>query len=171
MYNSDICMQFRKATNGDADRIWEIIQQAQVQMRRLNSKQWQNGYPAPANIASDIEQGYGYVLSCEGRVIAYGAVIFDGEPAYEKLDGKWLSDAPYVMVHRLAVADEAKQRGIAIEFMHRVEELSRSKGIKSFRVDTNFDNYYMLKVLAKLGFVYCGEVVYRDPRQAFEKLL
>lgn len=164
-------MQFRSATEGDAARIWEIIQQAQTQMRSLNSKQWQNGYPSPVNIARDIEKGYGYVLTNDNRVVAYGAVIFDGEPAYDALEGKWLSDNPYVVVHRLAVADEVKQRGVATEFMHRVEELSLSKGIYSFRLDTNFDNHYMLKMLSTLGFTYCGEVMYQDPRKAFEKLL
>lgn len=165
-------MQFRKATESDAARIWKIIQQAQAQMGRLNSEQWQNGYPAPANIASDIELGYGYVLCSEESVIAYGAVIFDGEPAYEAIDGKWLSNGLYVVVHRLAVADEAKQRGVATEFMHRVEALSLEKGICSFRVDTNFDNHYMLRMLSNLGFLYCGEVKYdQGLRRAYEKVL
>jgi hypothetical protein len=106
-------MEFRKAIESDVERIWKIIQQAQAQMRKLNSEQWQNGYPAPDNIANDIKNGYGYVLCNEDSVIAYGAIIFDGEPAYVAIDGKWLSEESYVVVHRLAVADEAKQRGIA----------------------------------------------------------
>jgi N-acetylglutamate synthase-like GNAT family acetyltransferase len=165
-------MEFRKATSSDAERIWEIIQQAKAQMRKLNSKQWQDGYPAPANIDNDIKHGYGYVLCSEDCVIAYGAVIFDGESAYEAIDGQWLTNEPYVVVHRLAVADEAKQRGIATEFMHRVEELSCGKGIYSFRVDTNFDNHYMLRMLSNLGFSYCGEVKYNQGlRRAYEKML
>ena len=165
-------MQIRKAIEDDAERIWVIIQQAKNQMRKLNSKQWQDGYPAPENIASDIKHGYGYVLCSEDSVIAYGAVIFDGEPAYETIDGKWLSEEPYVVVHRLAVDDEVKQRGVATEFMHSVEQLSCEKGVFSFRADTNFDNHYMLKMLSAIGFSYCGEIKYdQGLRQAYEKIL
>lgn len=163
---------FKKAVEADAKRIWQIISQAKEQMRRLGSKQWQDGYPMPETIADDIAQGYGYVLCEEGEVIAYGAVIFTGEPAYEKLIGQWMDDKPYVVVHRLAVADEGKQRGLATYFMQRVEELSCRNGVFRFRVDTNFDNEYMHRMLARLGFAYCGEVWYRKgSREAFEKRL
>ena len=31
---------------------------------------------------------------------AYAAIVFDKDPYYEKIDGKWLSDGePYVVVH------------------------------------------------------------------------
>lgn len=128
--------------------------------------------PLPENITSDIRNGYACVLCNEGVIIAYGAVSFDGEPAYEAIEGKWLSEQPYVVVHRLAVADEMKQKGIATLFMQKVEEFSRGKGIHSFKVDTNFDNFYMHKMLERLGFVYCGEIIYgRGVRMAYEKLL
>jgi N-acetylglutamate synthase-like GNAT family acetyltransferase len=162
---------FRKAESTDIDRIWEIILQAKAQMHRMNSRQWQDGYPAVENIAGDIENGCGYVL-CDAvsGVIAYAAVLFDGEPAYNAINGKWLTDAEYVVVHRLAVADEAKNRGIATLFMQKVEELSRQREIHSFRVDTNFDNLYMQKILFTLDFTYCGEIMYdKNKRQAYEK--
>lgn len=163
--------EFRKASATDIERIWQIILQAKEQMRLRNSRQWQNGYPNEENITRDVEKGYSYVLCLDNCIIAYAAVIFDGEPAYGNLKGKWLSNQPYVVVHRLAVADEMKQRGIATLFMQNVEELSRKNNIYSFRVDTNFDNLYMQKILAKLEFTYCGEIMYQDARMAYEKIL
>jgi GNAT superfamily N-acetyltransferase len=160
----------RKAELTDVERIWEIILQAKEQIRKMNSRQWQDGYPAVENITSDIENGYGYVLSGETGVIAYGAIIFDGEPSYNNLRGKWLTDLPYVVVHRLAVADEVKNKGIATSFMLEVEALCKQKEIHSFRVDTNFDNLYMQKMLFALDFTYCGEVFYdKNQRRAYEK--
>ena len=165
-------LTFRKATAEDAARIWEIILQAKAQMLRQNKQQWDETYPLPENINSDIRNGYAYVLCNESRIIAYAAVVFDGEPAYNSIDGRWLSEQPYVVVHRLAVADEMKQKGIASLFMQKIEELSHSLGIHSFKVDTNFDNFYMHKMLEKLGFSYCGEISYqRGNRMAYEKLL
>ncbi len=165
-------MIFRKALQADTGRIWQIILQAKEQMRLRGSEQWQNGYPAVENITGDIGNGYGYVLCHDDVVIAYGAVVFDGEPAYDDIKGNWLTNQPYVVVHRLAVANEMKKQGIATLFMQQVEELSRRNNVSSFRVDTNFDNHYMQKVLTKLGFIYCGEIMYEnDFRMAYEKIL
>lgn len=164
--------QFRPATPADHPRIWEIIQQAKAQMYREHKQQWSEAYPAPANITSDIQNGYGYVLCSNNRAIAYCAAVFDGEPAYLNIRGKWLSEQPYVVVHRLAVADEAKRQGIAAKLMLEVETLSIQKGVYSFKVDTNFDNFYMQKLLSKLGFSQCGEVQYQQgARIAYEKIM
>lgn len=163
-------LRFRRALPADRERILEIIGQAKAQMRAAGSLQWQDGYPAPENIRTDIARGYGYVICRKARVIAYGAVLFDGEPAYDEIDGAWLCDGPYAVVHRLAVADEAKGRGIAMLFMRRVESIGRENGMRSLRVDTNFDNHIMLRMLDTLGFVRCGEIRYRgSARIAFEK--
>lgn len=167
-------LQFRPAAEADIDRILEIIRGAQARMRARGSSQWQNGYPAVADITRDIERGCGYLLAEPGKgpTAAYGAVIFEGEPAYEAIEGEWLTQGPYVMVHRLAVAGEQLRRGVAREFMHRVEALALARGIGSFRVDTNFDNAGMLALLAEAGFVRCGEIRYgTEHREAFEKVL
>ena len=105
-------LKYRKAEPADAERIMEIIRQAQAQMRALGSLQWQDGYPARADIDRDIARGYGYVFeksdaaenpaaaetpqkydkgTVPGGVIAYGAAVFDGEPAYGAIDGAWLT--------------------------------------------------------------------------------
>lgn len=251
---------FRRARPADAARIMEIIRQAQAQMRALGSLQWQDGYPAAADIGHDIACGYGWVFEkpeaekspeargsdgtgaagfrpetaaarkitdtgeagatgsgadetaatteeateateetrkaremretqealetretqaakaaaaqAQGNVVAYGAVVFDGEPAYNAIEGAWLTDGDYVVLHRMAVTDGEKGRGVATEFMRRVEAMACGRGTGSMRVDTNFDNRYMLRMLGRLGFVYCGKVRYRSgERLAFEKTL
>lgn len=165
-------LQFREANLQDVDRIWEIILQAKAQMFREKKQQWDENYPLPDHITADIEKGFGYVLTQDEVIIAYGAVVFDGEPAYNELEGEWLSGQPYVVVHRLAVANEAKRHGIATQFIQNVINLSVGKGIMSFKVDTNFDNFYMLNIFEKMGFTYCGKILYaQGERMAFEKLL
>lgn len=170
-YENDLTT-FRLATNDDFSRIWEIIRQAKAQMAMENRQQWNESYPAPDHIAADIRNGHAYVLCWELIPVAYGAVSFDGEPVYRDIQGKWLSDDPFVVVHRLAVADEMKGKGLATVFMQEVEKMSRKKGVTSFKVDTNFDNVSMQKVLEKLGFMYCGEIIFqRGSRLAYEKRL
>lgn len=57
--------------------------------------------------------------------------------------------------------------------MLQAEEVSRRKGVYNFRVDTKYDNAYMLHLIDTLGFRYCGEVYYRNnsARKAFEKTI
>lgn len=164
---------FRQAVMADVDRIWEIILQAKEQMRQAGSQQWNEDYPLPRNILSDIAEDFAYVLCYNGRILAYGAVSQAGEPAYYHLtEGEWLNDNLYILVHRLAVADEAKRQGIGTRFMQEVEAMSCRGGLYEFRVDTNYDNYPMQKLLARLGFEYRGKITYpHGERLAYEKCL
>ena len=58
------------------------------------------------------------------------------------------------------------------EFLRQVEEMARERGVKAFRIDTNYDNRPMLRLLERTGFTPCGKVVYRSgERLAFEKEL
>lgn len=168
---------FRPATPADKPRILQIIRQAQRRMAAAGSLQWQDGYPAPEHIDADLEHGYGHVIcrneiSGAASVVAYGAIVFDGEPAYDALEGEWLTHGDYVVVHRLAVADEALGHGIGREFLQQTEGLARKRAISAFRIDTNFDNQRMLRILKGTGFIRCGKVIYRSgEREAFEKIL
>lgn len=163
---------FRRAEAGECDPILRIIEQGRRQIALTGSDQWQDGYPDRACILHDIESGAGHVLCTGGQIAAYGAVSFDGEPAYDRIEGRWLSDKPYVVLHRLAVADGMKHRGVAREFFLRVGALARLRGVGSFRVDTHEKNRYMLRLLESLGFTCCGLCRYgTGERRAYEKIL
>lgn len=166
----------RPAVMEDMPAIWDIILQAKAQMYREGKHQWDENYPTIQILKNDVMQGWGHVLvpsDCRTDIIAYGAVVFDGEPAYSDLrDGNWLSEQPYVVLHRLAVADRWKRQGMAQRYMHAVIDIALSHGIRSFRVDTNYDNLYMQKLFDRLGFRYCGRITYdAGQRMAYEKLL
>ena len=156
----------------DAEHIWQILQAAIAQRKADGSNQWQDGYPNPETIKNDIGNEYGYLFTKEATTIGYAAVIFDPEPAYEAIEGTWLSTGPYVVVHRVATAPKEKGKGYATKIMKTIETIALNENITSIKVDTNFDNIPMLKVLDNLGYTYCGEVYFRGaPRWAYEKLL
>lgn len=165
-------MQFRRAGEKDIDAICAIIYDAVSYMLAEGRQQWTSSYPARTHIADDVACGRGYVLEDETGIVAYGAVVFTGEPAYGQLNGSWVSDAPYVVVHRLAVAQSARGKGLSVAFMRETEALARRNGVTNFRIDTNFDNAQMLHLMDKLGFTYRGEVRYETGlRRAYEKQL
>lgn len=162
----------RKANLSEVPQIWEIIQDAIEQRRLEGSKQWQDGYPNELSIENDINNGYGFVLTENESILCYAAIIFGIEPAYEEIEGKWLTNGDYAVVHRVAVSKLAKGKGIATKLFQNIEGLCLKHNIHSIKVDTNFDNVPMLKILDKLDYTYCGEVYFRGAaRKAFEKKL
>lgn len=165
-------MIFRKANEQDSDEIWKIIEQA-IERRRIDgSKQWQNGYPNLQSIHFDIEKGQGYVLEISGKIAVYGALIFNDEPAYENIDGKWLSEGDFLVVHRVAVEETFHGQGLVRTFFEKIEDFALQNQVYSIKVDTNYDNGAMLHILKKLEYTYCGEVFLTGaPRKAFEKIL
>ena len=164
--------EFRKSQKEDLEKIWEILQQAIERRRKDGSKQWQDGYPNQETIQTDFGKGFGFVLTDEDEIIGYVALIENYEPAYEKIKGKWLSEGNFLVVHRVAVSDKVLEKGIATKIFEKIEDYTKSQNIPSIKVDTNFDNPAMLRILEKLGYQYCGEVEFRgSSRKAFEKLL
>lgn len=164
----------RNVTIADAGSIWELLQQAIEKRKQEGSTQWQDGYPNPDIVANDIEKGYAYVYTNEaGDIVGYTALIFDGEPAYEALEGKWLTNRPYAVIHRLATTTGPKAiKGLGTRILKAAETVCRRRGVFSIKADTNFDNTGMLRVFEKLGYTYCGEVYFRGAaRKAFEKKL
>lgn len=162
---------FRKADEKDIPAITAILKSAVERMLAEGKQQWNHNYPNETHVREDVARGVGYVMQCNGVVVAYAAVVFDGEPAYADIRGKWLADEPYVVVHRMAVLPSSQRRGWGLSFLNSVEALALSKGIRSFRVDTNHDNIRMLSLLKKAGFALCGEISYQSgSRMAFEKV-
>ena len=166
---------FRQAQSCETDRIMQIIRQAQARMHAAGSRQWQDGYPAPGHISADIGRNRGYVLCKPGvegplSVIAYGAVVFDGEPAYDRIEeGSWAAEGPYVAVHRLVVGERFVRRGVAAALLREAAREALVRGIRSFRIDTHPDNGLMRALLVREGFACRGKVRYEAVRLAYEK--
>lgn len=162
----------RKAEIEDRNIIWEILQQAIERRRKDGSTQWQNGYPNLGTVESDIAKGFGYVLTVDGNVAVYAALILNDEPAYSTIDGAWLSNGEFVVVHRVAVDEKFAGQGLVKQLFDHIEDFARSHDIQSIKVDTNFDNLAMLKILENKGYSYCGEVYLSGGiRKAFEKIV
>lgn len=165
-------MILRKAIFSEIPVIWEILQQAIEQRKQDGSEQWQNGYPNQQTVHDDITNGYGYVLVENDVIIAYTAIIFGKEQSYEDIQGKWLTDGDYAVVHRVATSNSVKGRGIATRLFSMIEDLCIQQNVYSIKVDTNFDNVPMLKILDRLSYTYCGEILFEGaPRKAYEKVL
>ena len=165
-------MTLRKAELVDLPFIWNILLQAIEQRKQDGSEQWQNGYPNEETIYDDIIHGYAYVLVEQNIIIAYAALLFDEEIAYNDIIGNWLSNGVYAVVHRVATINSKKRSGVATQLFRIIEDLCIEKQVYSIKVDTNFDNIPMMRIFEKLRYIYCGEVFFNgEPRKAYEKML
>ncbi|PSR55372.1 GNAT family N-acetyltransferase [Adhaeribacter arboris] len=163
---------FRKASAAEIPAIWDILQQAILRRKADGSNQWQDGYPNPAVIQDDIEKGVGFVLTEGETIVGYSAVLINDEPAYAKIEGKWLTNADFVVFHRVAISEKYLGKGLAQKMLKFIEEFALSNHIYSIKADTNFDNLAMMKTFEKSGYTYCGEVYFRgSSRKAYEKVL
>ena len=165
-------IEFRKAEISDKDMIWEIIQQS-IERRRIDgSAQWQNGYPNEQTVESDISKNFGFVLTVNDEIAVYVALIFNDEPAYSSIEGAWLTNGEFVVIHRVAVSEKFAGQGLAKKLFDLIEDYVKSQNVHSIKVDTNYDNAAMLKILENKGYTYCGEVFLAGGvRKAFEKIL
>lgn len=163
---------FRKANPSEITQVWKILQQAIIRRKNDGSNQWQDGYPNLEVVKNDVEKGQGFVLLDNETVIGYTAILINNEPAYEAINGKWLTNADFVVIHRVAIAENYLGKGLAKKILSYVEEFSLQNNIYSIKADTNFDNFAMMKIFENLGYILCGEVLLRgSARKAYEKVL
>lgn len=148
----------RKTEISDIAPIMEVIADAQRRLRDAGVDQWQDGYPTAQIIAADIERGESYVYTIDNLVVATAVISFAGEPTYARIDGSWLDDASYVVIHRLAVRAGYERQGLAISMFDFAHEQASLRGILSARVDTHKDNRAMQSLLTGQGYILCGEI-------------
>ena len=163
-------INFRSATLRDYYDCVEIINGARKQMIDSGLHQWSDGYPSEDDVLNDINNGVAYVLTLDGKAAVYGAVILNGEPTYDNLDGKWQTESNYYVIHRFAVLPELQREGLARTFIKKVKGLCEVEKVPSIKVDTHIKNFKMISLLNTMGFCYCGSVDYgtHGKRIAFE---
>lgn len=163
---------FRKAKPLEWQQVWAIIQYAIARRKADGSNQWQDGYPNPEVLRNDIEKDAGFVLADGEKIAGYCAIMINDEPAYEAIEGKWLTSGNFVVFHRVAVSKDYLGKGLARELLKHIEAFALKNGIYSIKADTNYDNPAMLRIFESMGYIYCGEVYFRgSPRRAYEKVL
>ena len=160
-------MLIRKTAEADLLRIAEIYDNAKRFMRESgNPNQWSSGTPNIDTAREDMERGVGYVAEKDGEVVAVFMFSLEPDPTYEKIyDGDLLSDKPYGVIHRIAVAEQG--RGIidfCINYCYSIRQ--------NLRIDTHRDNAPMRRALLKRGFEYCGiiHLANGDERLAYQKI-
>lgn len=167
----------RKATLVDTNQILEIYTDAKRLLKESGSDQWQSGYPNLSTVTSDILDNGLYILLWDEKIIGVSFITDQGEKTYQQIDGSWLNDEPYFVVHRIATRDGYYGMGVAQTLFNFTEQLALEKGIRNIRVDTHKQNLSMQSLLSKLNYQYCGIIdlnlpkPYESKRLAYQKII
>ena len=156
-----------KATLSQLPKIMSVYANArQFMAQNGNPDQWGTAYPSEAMIRQDILNGKCYVNSCGDRIRAVFYFAVEADPTYGYIEGGWLNDEPYGVIHRIAVDESGK--GVAAECF-----AFASERCENIRIDTHEKNIPMQRCLAKNGFTRCGIIYLEngDPRIAYQKVM
>lgn len=152
-------IELRKAKLTEVKSILNIIQDGQSFLKSQGLDQWQNGYPNESSIINDINNGNCYVLIDNDKIVATAAIIYDIDPNYNIIyEGEWLTNFPYMVIHRIATKQEYRNKGYASKIIELTKEEMEIKNIYSLRIDTHEFNFPMQKMLSKNGFIKCGTI-------------
>jgi|SaaInlLV_10m_DNA_1039704.scaffolds.fasta_scaffold00219_31 GNAT superfamily N-acetyltransferase len=169
-------MEFLKTSRKNLQQIIKIIGEAQEYLAIHNIDQWQNGYPNEEAILIDIINNESYIITTKESIII-GTAMFSTkkEPTYKSIEGQWItkSDAKYGVIHRMAVTNNFRKKGVAKFIFEKCEQQLRQNEIMSMRIDTHEDNLAMQGLLLKLKYIYCGVICLEngDKRLAYEKCM
>lgn len=116
-----------------------------------NPSQWTAAYPSEELLRKDIGSRDSYVVEDEKQTVIATFVLRCGiDPTYDVIyEGRWLNDAPYATIHR--IASDGTRKGI----LHLAMQFAQLD-YNNIRIDTHRDNQVMRNAIAKEGFVYCG---------------
>ncbi len=155
-------MKIRRAKAEDLKDLYDVFEQAKKIMRNSgNLYQWNDNYPSEKLLRQDIEKGHLYVIE-EDDIVACFVLQEGDDPTYAKIDGAWLSNEPYMTIHRIA-----KRKGSSI--FKEVMAFAKTKS-GHLRIDTHADNTIMQHLIEGNDFHYCGVIYLEngDPRLAYE---
>ena len=183
----------RPATPADIPALRPVFEAAKGIMRADgNHDQWAApGFPPDDLLLRDIARGGGFVIEsferwpvgaghdetdaqtvmpgltghlAAPRIVAYFALLSSPEPTYDVIDGAWLTDEPYGVIHRMASYPDI--HGI----FSTIIDYAASR-YTHLRIDTHRDNRIMRHLIEIHGFTYCGIIWLEDgsERLAYER--
>ena len=156
-------LEYSKADITQLDEIFSLYSNAIITMEKADIHQWDEIYPDKAILAEDISKQQMYIGK-EGQNIAICFVLSE-ECDEEYKNGKWnWPDARFTVIHRLCVNPAFQNQGIAAKSLKYIENLCKSQGYDSIRLDCFTENPYSKKLYDKAGYSITGYADWRKGR-------
>ena len=162
-------MEIRKAKTDDLPQIRKIYNAAKEYMDASgNPKQWAVGYPPEEYLRQDMELSRLYVCEERGKLCGVFMLSTEDDPTYHYIEGAWLNDEPYGVIHR--TASDGTTKGVFKLVLEFCKGKLNEQNITNLRIDTHEDNRTMQHLVEKYEFCRCG-IIYLEngsPRIAYQ---
>lgn len=164
-----------KATQKDLNSILKITKDALASMKMMNFNQWNEDYPNEEVFKEDIKARELYLYKEENEILGFICINQKFEPEFLKqISFNKNYDKKTFYLHRLAVKESAKGKGVAQKLLYFCEDFAKKQGFASLRADTHSKNIPMNSLFKKLNFKFCGAFNipnYENEFLAYEKIL
>ena len=156
-------MEYSKAEINQLDQIFSLFSDAIITMENAGIHQWDEIYPDKEILAEDISKNQMFIGK-EGNDIAVCFVLSeDCDEEYKNGNWQW-PKAKFCVIHRLCVNPKFQNQGIATKTMEYIENLCRTAGYNSIRLDRFTENPYSQKLYDKAGYSVVGYADWRKGR-------
>ena len=146
-------------------RIMEILRETVEIMHSEGNVQWDKDYPAENDFLKDIEEKTLYVSEDEKGITGFICINQTEPEEYEAIC--WSSKRKAYIIHRMAVAPEARRQGTGAAFMRFAAEMAQKRNISCLKTDTYSVNEKMNRLFISNGFQKCGEMNFKGRPKKF----
>jgi GNAT superfamily N-acetyltransferase len=161
------------ATPAHCDWIVHQIDGCRKQMATHGSGQWQGKEPSRETIENDILHQRFFLLFADHQPCG-GAALMNHEPAYDHLlEGRWLNQDSYMVVHRLFIAPAYQGRHLSKMLLDQLEQQAQQKLFNNLRLDTHALNQPMRGLLTRQHYHQVGKawLPHAGERLVYHKVL
>ncbi|MGA2875378.1 MAG: GNAT family N-acetyltransferase [Nitrososphaerales archaeon] len=132
-----------KASEGDADKIISLLDNAAERVQSKGIDQWRPGSFDREKLLARIRDGEVYVTIYEGSIVGTFRVQMHDKSVWGERD----SNEDYAYIHHLAINPDFKGQQLGLQLLHQAETIAMSLGKKGIRLDCmlgnpSLENYY-----------------------------
>lgn len=132
-------------------------------MEKDNIHQWDEIYPAKDIIFEDINRNLMYLGKKNGKIAVCFVLSEESDEEYKNGHWQW-PNAKFIVIHRLCVAPAFQNQGIAAKTLEYIENLCKTQGYETIRLDCFTENPYSRKLYDKAGYKVTGYADWRKGR-------
>ena len=163
LYLRILSLIYSKANINQTEEVFSIFSAAINHMEEEGIHQWDKIYPDKTVITEDIVRKQLYTGVIDGKIAVCFVLSEDYDEEYKNGQWQW-PESKFCIIHRLCVSPDFQNKGIAAETLKYIENLCKSQGYDSIRLDCFTENPYSRKLYDKAGYSVVGYADWRKGR-------
>ncbi len=162
-YLRSLNLNYSKARPEQTEEVFSVFSAAIINMEKQEIHQWDDIYPDKAIITEDIARNQMFIGTIDNKIAVCFVLSEECDEEYKNGQWKW-PEARFCVIHRLCVSPDFQNQGIAAKTLNYIENLCKSQGYDSIRLDCFTENPFSRKLYDKAGYSVVGYADWRKGR-------